>query len=132
MEGKAAEALSAALRPLLRRLHSSMNDIEAVAVITADGLPLAAFLGERSDSDRFGAMCASLLALAGQAAEEIERGDLRQVLVEGDDGSMLLIRAGDHAVLAVAAGRAVNIGRVFLESRKVADDVAAMVRHAGF
>ncbi len=132
MEGKAAEALSAALRPLLRRLHSSMNDIEAVAVITADGLPLAAFLGERSDSDRFGAMCASLLALAVQAAEEIERGDLRQVLVEGDDGSMLLIRAGDHAVLAVAAGRAVNIGRVFLESRKVADDVAAMVRHAGF
>ena len=132
MEGKAAEALSAALRPLLRRLHSSMNDIEAVAVITADGLPLAAFLGERSDSDRFGAMCASLLALAGQAAEEIERGDLRQVLVEGDDGSMLLIRAGEHAVLAVAAGRSVNIGRVFLESRKVADDVAAMVRHAGF
>lgn len=123
--------MRAALRPVIRRLHASMSDIEAVAVITADGLPLAAYLAEGADSDRFGAMCASLLALAGQAADEIDRGMLRQVLVEGEDGSMLLVRAGDDAVLAVAASRSVNIGRVFLEARKVASDVAAIVGQGG-
>ena len=108
------------LRTILRGLNTTSADIEASAVVTGDGLTLAAVLGEGVDPDRFGAMCASLLALADRAAQEVSRGQLKQVLIEGDKGTMLLIYAGDDTVLAVAARSTGNLGMVFLEARKTA------------
>ncbi len=108
------------LRAVLRGLNTTSADIEASAVVTGDGLTLASVLGDGVDPDRFGAMCASLLALADRAAQEVARGQLKQVLIEGDKGTMLLIYAGDDAVLAVAAKSTGNLGMVFLEARKTA------------
>jgi predicted regulator of Ras-like GTPase activity (Roadblock/LC7/MglB family) len=113
------------VRPILRRLNSISSDIEASAVISGDGLSIASVLGD--DPDRFGAMCASLLALADRTAKEISRGDLKQVLVEGTAGSMLVVRISSLAVLAVAARPTVNLGRVFLEARKVANIIGEQV-----
>lgn len=53
-------------------------------------------------------MCASLLALADRAAREVDRGRLRQVILDGTGGPMLLTQAGDTAVLAVAAAPTVQ------------------------
>jgi predicted regulator of Ras-like GTPase activity (Roadblock/LC7/MglB family) len=65
-------------------------------------------------------MCASLLALAHRASQEIQRGNLKLVMVEGDLGVMLLVQAGPDAILAVAAKPSKNLGMIFLDSRKVA------------
>lgn len=116
-----------ALRPILRILNGTSPDIQASAVITSDGLVLAAVLAEGTDADRFGAMCASLLALAERAAQEIDRGTLKQVLVEGEKGTMLLVQAGPDAVLAVAAQPTLNLGMVFIEARKTAAKIQAVI-----
>ena len=115
------------LRPVLRAINSASSDIEASAVISGDGFTLAAVLGSEVDSDRFGAMCASLLALANRAAQEISRGKLKQVLIEGENGIMLLVYAGNNAVLAVAAKETVNLGKVFIDSRKAAANIAILL-----
>jgi uncharacterized protein len=112
------------LRPVLRLINAASTDIEASAVISGDGFTLAAVLGDEVDSDRFGAMCASLLALANRAAQEISRGKLKQVLIEGENGIMLLVYAGNNAVLAVAAKSTINLGKVFIDTRKSAAKVA--------
>jgi hypothetical protein len=112
------EARASALRSVLRELNASTADIEASACISSDGYSLAAVLGEGVDTDRFGAMCASLLALANRAAQEIQRGNLKLVLVEGEQGVMLLVHAGPDAILAVAARPGNNLGKIFLDSRK--------------
>lgn len=111
---------ASAVRSVLRELKTSSSDIEAAAAITTDGFIIGAVLGEGVDEDRFAAMCASLLALAERAAEEIKRGAMRQVLIEGSTGLMLLVRAGEETVLAVAAKPTVNLGKVFIDSRKTA------------
>jgi predicted regulator of Ras-like GTPase activity (Roadblock/LC7/MglB family) len=108
------------VRSVLRELNTLSSDIEASAAITTDGFIIGAVLDKNVDEDRFAAMCASLLALAERAAEEISRGDMKQVMVEGSQGLMLLVRASNDAVLAVAAKPTVNLGRVFLEARKSA------------
>jgi len=115
------------LRPILRSFNSASHDIEASAVISTDGLSIAWVLDEKVDSDRFGAMCASLLALATRAAEEISRGKLKQVLVEGESGLMLLVYAGNDAVLAVATKPTVNLGKIFIDSRKTAENIAILL-----
>ena len=119
------------LRPVLRALNGVSPDIEASAVITSDGLTIAAVLGDGVDRDRFGAMCASLLALADRAAQEISRGQLKQVLVEGEHGTMLLVQAGNDTVLAVASRPTTNLGMVFLEARRAALKVQETLAMAG-
>jgi len=115
------------LRPLLRAFNSASGDIEASAVISTDGLAMAWVLGDDADPDRFGAMCASLLALANRAAQEISRGKLKQVLVEGDKGTMLLVYAGNDAVLAVASKPTINLGKVFLDAKKTAEKISQVL-----
>jgi len=111
------------LRSILRTLNASSPDIEASAAISGDGLVIASVFGEGVDPDRFGAMCASLLALADRAAQEIARGALKQVLVEGENGTMLLVQAGAEVVLAVATAPTLNLGMVFIEARKTAQKI---------
>lgn len=117
------------VRSILRGLNASSAEIEATAAISGDGLVIASVLGEGADPDRFGAMCASLLALANRAAQEVARGRLRQVLVEGENGTMLLVQAGDDVVLAVAARPTVNLGMVFIEAKRTALRVADALGH---
>ena len=119
--------LAQLIRSLLRNLAAANPDIESSAVISTDGLVIATVLHEGVDPDRFGAMCASLLALAERAAGEVNRGRLKQTLVEGEQGSMLLVQAGDEAVLAIAAKPTVNLGRVFLDARRAAIKVAELL-----
>lgn len=119
------------LRPVLRTLNGVSPDIEASAVITSDGLTIAAVMSDGVDRDRFGAMCASLLALADRAAQEISRGQLKQVLVEGEHGTMLLVQAGNDTVLAVASRPTQNLGMVFLEARRAAQKVRETLAMVG-
>ena len=111
-------------RGLLRALQASSDQIQASALVTHDGLTLASVLSSEVNADRFGAMCASLLALASRAAGEVDRGELRQVILDGEYGPLLLTRAGTTGVLAVAASPKANLGKVILDTRKTAIDLA--------
>ncbi|WP_217808631.1 roadblock/LC7 domain-containing protein [Derxia lacustris] len=101
--------------------------LDASAVISGDGFVIATELGPDIEPNRFAAMAASLLALADRASREVDRGALRQVLVEGERGTMLLVRAGPQAVLAVAAPPNVNLGMIFLETRRTALKIEAIL-----
>lgn len=122
-----SEVRASALRSVLRELNGSSADIEASACISSDGYSMASVLGQGVDADRFGAMCASLLALAHRAAQEIQRGTLKLVLVEGEQGVMLLVQAGPDAILAVAAKPSKNLGMIFLDSKKVAQKLVSVL-----
>lgn len=118
---------ASAVRSVLRELNASSGDIEASAAISTDGFIIGSVLDKGVDQDRFAAMCASLLALADRAAEEISRGEMKQVMIEGSLGLMLLVHAGADAVLAVASKPTVNLGMVFIEARKAAGKIKTVL-----
>lgn len=114
-------------RNLLRTFSSSSAHIQGCAVISNDGFIIASVLSDKDvDEDRFGAMCASLLSLATRAASEIQRGDLRQIILDGSLGPMLLTRAGTVGVLAVATSPQANLGKVILDTRNTARALAEL------
>ncbi|HEY0823004.1 MAG TPA: roadblock/LC7 domain-containing protein, partial [Ramlibacter sp.] len=61
-------------RGLLRGLQAASDCVRSCAIVSYDGLIRASVLAPGVDADRFGAMCASLLALSVRAAKEVERG----------------------------------------------------------
>lgn len=118
---------SSKLRGVLRNLHCTLEEVQASAVVSRDGFVQASLMGPSTNADRFGAMCSSLLALADRAGKEADRGRLRQVILDGTSGPMLLTQAGELAVLAVAASPQANLGRLILETRKVSAALAALL-----
>ncbi len=118
---------SSTVRSILRELNVTNSDIEASAVMTRDGYIIGAVLDANADEGRFAAMCASLLALAERASSEVSRGHMRQLLIEGTQGLMLLVRVGENKVLAVAAKSTVNLGRFFLEARRCAEKIDQVI-----
>jgi predicted regulator of Ras-like GTPase activity (Roadblock/LC7/MglB family) len=115
------------LKPILRELNSVSEHIEASAIMSRDGLSVASVLGAGVDPDRLGAMCAALLGLADTTARELNRGTLRQVLIHGTLGYMLITHVGEKAVLAVATKPGTNLGMVFLETKKTAKKIADII-----
>lgn len=125
---KKDQNVSTVIKPILSRLNSISKEIEASAVMTRDGITLASMIREDVNQDRLGAMCASLLALSDKTSKELARGNLKQVLIEGDQGCILIVHIGKRAVLAVVSKPSSNLGMVFLEARKVAKEIEATNR----
>lgn len=109
-------------------IQSSENTIVAAAAMTMDGYVVSSMLSPGTDEDRFSAMCASLLALANTTTDEIKIGDMRQIMIMGSQGVLLLHQAGDSTVLAISALSKANLGKILMVSRNTASSIeAAMI-----
>lgn len=115
------------LESVLNELNGTSADIEASAVISTDGLMMAAQLPAGLDQDRVGAMSAAILSLGDRTAAELARGDLEQVLIKGDDGYVLLTYAGQEAVLTVLAKPDAKLGLIFLDVKRAAASIAKVI-----
>lgn len=127
LEAVAPEQQNKELRKALKLLNNRTDQIEASAVISTDGLIKAEQLGAQIDHDRFGAMCASLLSLSKRAAYDSACGNLRLVLIEGDEGSMMVIQIGEKGVLALATKPKAQLGMIFVEARKTAAEILSIL-----
>jgi predicted regulator of Ras-like GTPase activity (Roadblock/LC7/MglB family) len=109
-------------------LLSQAPEVEAAAVVSFDGLPMASALPATMDEDRVAAMSAALLSLGERAAEGLGRGALNQVFIEGEHGTVFLVSADDEAVLVAVAAKSAKVGMMLYEVRRVAATVAAVLR----
>lgn len=107
----------------LRELQANTPDVEASAVVSVDGLTIAASLPATVEEDRVSAMSAAMLSLGERIAGELGRGGLDQVYIHGDDGYVLLTAIGQDAVLTVLARKEAKLGLVFLEMNRAAEDL---------
>ena len=111
----------------LRDLQATAPDIIASAVITADGLSLASALPADVEEERVAAMSAAMLSLGERIASELQRGDLEEVYIRGDQGLVLLTSVGKDAVLTALSRNEGRLGLIFLEMRRAAADLEAYV-----
>jgi len=115
------------LTSILSELNGSSADIEASAIVSTDGLMMAALLPGGMDEDRVGAMSAALLSLGDRTAKELARGGLEQVLIKGDKGYILMTHAGEDAVLTVLAKPQAKLGLIFLDVKRAAESVTKVI-----
>ena len=92
------------LKPALRALRQSCGAI-ASAVISRDGLVIAADVPEGVSMETFGIMCATLLGAASTANSELRIGTPIHVTVETEDAKMLVVGAGRRALIVTVIGR---------------------------
>lgn len=111
----------------LNRLMNDSQEIQAAALVTLDGFTMASALPEGMHEDRVGAMSAAILGLGERAAAELGRGSLSQVIIEGEDGYVVLISAGQRAALTCLADHDAKLGLVLYDMRTAAEAIAGIL-----
>jgi predicted regulator of Ras-like GTPase activity (Roadblock/LC7/MglB family) len=111
----------------LKDLQVSSPDIEASAVVSVDGLTMASSLPADVEEDRVSAMSAAMLSLGERIASELGRGTLDQVYIRGEGGFVILMSVGEDAVLTVLARSQAKLGLLFLDMKRSAEELAAIV-----
>ena len=111
----------------LRDLQASSPDVEASAVVSADGLTMATALPASVEEDRVAAMSAAMLSLGERIAGELGRGKLDQVYIKGEHGFVILMAVGQEAVLTVLARQETKLGLLFLDMRRATEDLTNLL-----
>jgi predicted regulator of Ras-like GTPase activity (Roadblock/LC7/MglB family) len=120
----------ARLDRVLTDLLVQLPEIEAAAVVSFDGLAMASALPAGMDEDRVAAMSAALLSLGEKAAQGLGRGDLSQVYVEGETGTVFLVSCKDEAVLVAVAAAGAKAGLMLFEVRRAAAVIGDILQAA--
>ena len=115
------------MQQILRNFTSNTPDVEGAAVVSVDGLILSSVLPAGTDEDRVSAMAAALLSLGERTSGELQRGQLEQVYVKGKSGYVILMQAGEEAVLETIAGPGAKLGMVLLDMKRAAQELARLV-----
>ena len=112
---------------ILKELEAGTPDIEASAIVSVDGLIMASALPQDVEEDRVAAMSAAMLSLGERTAQELNRGKLDQVFIRGEDGDVLLMNAGEDAVLTTLVRKDAKLGLIFLDMKRAVEELTKLV-----
>ena len=120
-------AQASMLTEMLQKFVTATPDIEGAALVTPDGLSLSAVLPGDMDEERTAAMSAAMLSLGERIGQELSRGIVERIVVEGEKGYSVMVSCGDDAVLLVLARKEAKQGLLFLEVKRLVKDLAPMM-----
>ncbi|MGD1948026.1 MAG: roadblock/LC7 domain-containing protein [Leptolyngbyaceae cyanobacterium] len=118
---------AAKIQAALHSFVSGTSDIEGVALVTPDGLPIVAVLPNHMDEERVSAMSAALVSLAERIGSELLRGNINQIAIDGEIGYCILNACGEEAVFLVLATRMVKKGILNLEVKRAVGELQALL-----
>ncbi|MBA7555449.1 hypothetical protein ES705_48111 [subsurface metagenome] len=117
----------AELTDLLRQMEAVNPDIQGSAIVSVQGLPICSALARDINDGIVSAMSAAILSVSERAVEELARGDLKRILIEGVDGIIILSKAGENAILCTLAKSDASLGMVFLNIQSVSNKIAELL-----
>ncbi len=123
VEGNMADKL----QKLLIELEAEIPEIEASAVVSAEGLPVASALPRNIDETRVAAITAAMLNMGERAAIEFSKGNLSRIIIHGTDGILLSMAAGENAVLTVSTTHDVKLGILLLFTERTAEKIQKLL-----
>lgn len=119
-----------ALEDELKKLHTLVTGVKATVIVNIDGLLVAAYpAGDEENphenptsSPQVAAMSATLIGLAEKTLGRLAQGDLERLLMEGEEGTMVVYPAG-RAAVAVLVHKTAHMGQVLYATKKAAGEV---------
>lgn len=119
---------------ILKTLHIAAEGVRASVIVNSDGLLVASFPPgddenpheNPTSSPQVAAMSATLIGLAERTLGRLAQGDLERLLMEGEDGVMVIYPAG-RASVAVLAEKGARLSHVLYATKKAAAEVESLL-----
>jgi hypothetical protein len=121
------------LEDALKEMCSKLDGVQGAVIVSIEGFVVAAYAHHHSDMEEEGptsspqvaAMAATLIALGERTLSRLAQGDMIRLLIEGNDGGMLVVPANRRSSVAVMVDRSAKMGLVLYalqqSSRKISD-----------
>src|ERR671920_833155 len=106
-----------ALLDELSNLRTRLPELSGSVLATADGM-VVAHDAHGIEPDSLAALAAAHLALARRFAHAVNHGDLRESVVQCDEGYITSYTAGPNALLTLVTTANANLAMVHLEARR--------------
>jgi predicted regulator of Ras-like GTPase activity (Roadblock/LC7/MglB family) len=119
--------VNAELLECINELRYKSVGIVDVAIVSLEGLPIVSLVLEQVEETSFAAMTAAMLSLGERVATELNKGLLKKIFVEGENGYIISMQAGDSAVLTVSATTDTKLGLLFLDMSRAAEKAAKIL-----
>ena len=105
---------AAAVTSTLENFVRQTPDVEGALLVSSDGLPISSIIPTSLDEERTSAMSAAMLSMGDRIAQDLARGTVDRILVEGSKGYSILVGCTEEIVLLVLATQAAKKGILFL------------------
>jgi len=122
------------LANILRQMEAMNSEIQGSAIVSIQGLPIADALprlrteyGGETNSGIISAMSAAIISVSERAVSELARGNFKRIMIEGDEGLIILSRAGNNAILCVLTSQNPSLGMVFLNITATSKKIAGLL-----
>ncbi|HUX98168.1 MAG TPA: roadblock/LC7 domain-containing protein [Candidatus Deferrimicrobium sp.] len=115
---------------ILREMEQTPG-IEASAVISDSGLPIVTLIPYGHDEGIIAAMAAAISNVSYRAAQDLNRGNPKKILIEGEKGIIvmmdILTKSSNSVILTVLAEPNSNLGLIFVVIRKAAEKIGLVL-----
>ena len=116
----------ARLRDVVRAL-AARSDVDAVIVLSSDGLPIDSGGRARVDAEAVAALAATFASGARRLGQAADCAPLTSTVLEFDDRLAVVRTLGSEGHLFILAARATNLGPLLFELRRQAPELATIL-----
>jgi hypothetical protein len=122
------------LEETLKELCSRLEGIQGAVIVSIEGFVVASYTPVESDdeegptsSPQVAAMAATLIALGERTLSRLAQGEMIRLLIEGNDGGMVVVPANRRASVAVMVGREAKMGLVLYALQQSTRKISAIL-----
>ncbi|TXT55776.1 MAG: hypothetical protein BAJATHORv1_30158 [Candidatus Thorarchaeota archaeon] len=115
------------LKELLRDL-SNNSPILGAAILSQEGLPLESHFHRGLEEATIAAMVAGIYSTGEQTVRELRQGNLRNIIIEGDMGTTIVLSIPGGYLLCVTAPENAKLGLIFNDAKRVAREASRLIQ----
>lgn len=120
------------LEDALKKMCSKLDGVQGAVIVSIEGFVVAAYTPHEGEMDEEGptsspqvaAMAATLIALGERTLSRLAQGDMLRLLIEGNDGGMLVVPANKRASIAVMVGKDAKMGLALYALQRSANTIS--------
>jgi len=115
------------LNDLLREFES-MTPVKISAIVSRDGLIIASLIDLESNEDSIAGLAADITILGERTMKELLNSTVSKLIIDSEEGSIILIPSGTDAILFTLVPNIKNLGVVLYNLGKLAEKIENILK----
>ncbi|RLF04910.1 MAG: hypothetical protein DRK00_05690 [Thermoprotei archaeon] len=115
------------LSQILEELRRDNPGLDACAVVSGDGMPVAAVMPEGVDDLKISAMAATLQGVAEQVVRELRGGGLKQLVAFGEREILIIRSVNQDFALVMVVRPDSKLGYALWQARRASESLGKLL-----
>ena len=110
---------------LFKKLRDINSDIIGSALFSTNGVLIRAAFTQNVNEALIGEISSRIQTNAEKSIEELSLGKLKRIIIEGEEGTIILTNAGNKAIICVIVKPDANLGMVLLNTQLLTRNIGS-------